>query len=301
MMRIIEPGLRSTVQDHGRREHMRLGIPPSGPADPFAFRAANALVDNDDDAAAIEVIGLPFSFTFDDRRVIAVTGRDASLTIRGRLPAWTSIFVRAGETVTLRGSARTRYAYVAVSGGVATPPMLGSRAAYLPAGIGRTLRAGETLPLGTSASGAHRAARTVEAPVYDGQVRVIGGPHTERFTPDVLARFYDATFHVDETSDRQGTRLVGPPIVPRAGELLSCGVIEGAIQVPRGGAPIVLLADHQTTGGYPVIATVIEADLGKVAQAVPGEALRFYRAGRREALDALRADLRALDGLRPTA
>src|SRR5207245_3069261 len=105
---------------------------------------------NDDDAAAIEVIGLPFSFTFDDRRVIAVTGRDAWLTIRGRLPAWTSIFVRAGETVTVRGGAHTRYAYVAVSGGVATPPILGSRAAYLPAGIGRTLRAGDTLPLGVS-------------------------------------------------------------------------------------------------------------------------------------------------------
>jgi biotin-dependent carboxylase-like uncharacterized protein len=277
MMHVVEAGLRSTVQDRGRWGHLRLGVPPSGPADPVAFQAANVLVDNGDDAAAIEVIGLPFVFRLDDARLVAVTGRDAWLSIRGRLPGWTSVFVRPGETVTVRRGEWTRYAYVAVSGGIATPPILGSRAAYLPAGIGRALTSGEVLPLGLSTSGGHRSARTIEAPSYDGRIRVIDGPHTERFEPDVLARFYGSAFQVDETSDRQGTRLVGPPVSPRGGELLSCGVVAGAIQVPRGGAPIVLLADHQTTGGYPVIATVIEADLGKVAQANPGETLRFYR------------------------
>src|SRR6185295_13782691 len=105
-------------------------------------------------------------------------------------------------------------------------------------------------------------------------------------------------FVVQPASDRQGVRLGGVPIAPRAGELLSCGVLPGAVQVPRGGAPIVLLADHGTTGGYPVIATVIAADLGKIAQTMPGETLRFYRVERDEALEALRAERRALDGTR---
>ena len=129
----------------------------------------------------------------------------------------------------------------------------------------------------------------------------MAGPHSDRFDTDATRRFFSATFVVEPASDRQGTRLGGVPIAPRAGELLSCGVVAGAVQVPRGGAPIVLLADHQTTGGYPVIATVIAADLGKVAQSLPGEPLRFYRVERDEALDALRAERRALDGARVSA
>src|SRR4029078_7557845 len=103
------------------------------------------------------------------------------------------------------------------------------------------------------------------------------GPHDDRFENDVSARFFEDAFVVQPASDRQGVRLGGVPIAPRAGELLSCGVVAGAVQVPRGGAPIVLLADHGTTGGYPIIATVVTADLGIVAQAAPGEELRFER------------------------
>ncbi len=296
MIHILEAGLRSTVQDAGRFTCLRLGIPTAGPADPLAFRAANALVGNAPDAACIEVVGSPFRFACDDRRVIAVTGRDVSLTARGRVPAWSSIFVRAHETVTVRGGERTRYAYVALSGGIATESVLGSRASYPAAGIGRVLRAGDALALGAASAGPERAARTSRGPAYDGRIRAIAGPHARRFAPDAFERFFSAEFRVDPASDRQGTRLVGPPVAPRGGELLTCGVVSGAVQVPHGGAPIVLLADHQTTGGYPVIATVIDADLGKVAQAVPGESVRFYRVERAEALAALRAERLAPDG-----
>src|SRR5207247_627064 len=191
------------------------GVPPAGAADPFALAAANALVGNTADAAGIEIIGTPFRFTCDDSRLVAVTGRDVSLATRTRLDGWGSVFVRAGQVVTVHCGERTRFAYLALSGGIATRAVLGSRATYLPAGLGAPLRAGDPLP--------------------------------------------------------------------------------------RGGAPIVLLADHQTTGGYPVIATVIAADLGKVAQRMPGESLRFYRVERNEALDALRAERRALDGVRISA
>ena len=294
MIRIIDAGLRSTVQDRGRFGHLRSGVPPAGAADPLALAAANALVGNAADAAGIEIIGTLFRFTCDHSRVIAVAGRDVSLATRSRLPGWSSVFVRAGQTVTVYSGERTRFAYLAVSGGIATDPVLGSRSSYLPAGVGAVLRAGDTLPVGDSDAGAEEAARRIEPVTYDDQVRAMSGPHDDRFDPDVSARFFGEAFVVQPASDRQGVRLGGVPIAPRAGELLSCGVVAGAVQVPRGGAPIVLLADHGTTGGYPVIATVIAADIGKVAQRMPGESLRFHRVERDEALDALRAERRAL-------
>jgi biotin-dependent carboxylase-like uncharacterized protein len=294
VIRIIDAGLRSTVQDRGRFGHLRSGVPPAGAADPFALAAANALVGNAADAAGIEIIGTLFRFTCDDSRLIAVAGRDVSLATRSRLPGWSSVFVRARQTVTVYSGERTRFAYLALSGGIATDPVLGSRSSYLPAGLGAVLRAGDALPVGDSDAGAEEAARRVEPATYDERVRAMSGPHDDRFDPDVSARFFGEAFVVQPASDRQGVRLGGVPIAPRAGELLSCGVVGGAVQVPSGGAPIVLLADHGTTGGYPVIATVIAADIGKVAQRMPGEPLRFYRVDRDEALDALRAERRAL-------
>ena len=294
MIRITDAGLRSTIQDRGRLAHLRSGLPPAGAADPFALAAANALVGNPEDAAGIEIIGTVFRFTCDDSRVVAVAGRDASLGTRSRLPGWSSVFVRAGQTATVYSGEHTRFAYLAVSGGIATDPVLGSRSSYLPAGIGASLRAGDALPLGNTDAGAEDAARRVEPMTYDERVRAMPGPHDDRFESDVSARFFEQAFVVQPASDRQGVRLGGVPIAPRAGELLSCGVVAGAVQVPRGGAPIVLLADHGTTGGYPVIATVIAADIGKVAQRMPGESLRFHRVDRDEALDALRAERLAL-------
>jgi antagonist of KipI len=301
VIHVSEAGVRSTVQDRGRFGHMRSGVPPAGAADRFALAAANALVGNPSDAAGIEIIGTPFRFTCDDARVVAVAGRDVSLATRSRLPGWASVFVRAGQTVTVHAGESTRFAYLAVSGGIATTPILGSRSSYLPAGLGAPLRAGDALPLGDTDAGVEDAARRIAPATYDGQVRAMAGPHDDRFDAETIKRFFAASFVVETASDRQGARLGGVPIAPRAGELLSCGVVAGAVQVPRGGAPIVLLADHQTTGGYPVIATVIAADLGRVAQSMPGESLRFYRVERDEALDALRAERRALDGARVSA
>lgn len=299
MIRINEAGVRSTVQDRGRFGHLRSGVPPAGAADAFALAAANALVGNADDAAGVEIIGTPFRFTCDDARVVAVTGRDVSLATRSRLPGWFSVFVRGGQAVTVYAGAR--FAYLAVSGGIATAPLMGSRSVYLPAGLGASLRAGDALALGEANAGSEDAAKHIEPRAYDGQVRATLGPHADRFEAQTVERFFASTFVVEAQSNRQGVRLGGVPIAPRAGELLTCGVVAGAVQVPRGGAPIVLLADHQTTGGYPVIATVIAADLGKVAQRLPGESLRFYGVERDEALDALRAERRALEGGRVRA
>jgi biotin-dependent carboxylase-like uncharacterized protein len=283
MMRIDRAGFGSTVQDLGRSGHVREGVPASGPADPFAFRAAQALVGNAPADAAIEAVGLPFSFRCDTSRIIAITGRDIGVMVRDRVPAWTSLFVRGGDLVTVTGTARSRYTYVAVSGGIATAPVLGSRSAYPRAGLGEVLRSGDALALGDARRSAEDAGHSLSFEYRD-EIAAIPGPHLERFDDETIARFYGARFTASAQSDRQGARLEGPDVAPREGEILTCGVVSGAVQVPRGGQPIVLLADHQTTGGYPIIATVIGADLGLVAQRAPGETLSFYRVDRERAL-----------------
>jgi antagonist of KipI len=280
MMRIAAPGVRATVQDRGRRGHAREGVPPAGPADPEAFTAALALAGCDVGDAAIEIVGLPFAFRCDDRRVVAATGRDVHIRTRGRVPGWTSVLARAGEEIVVEGSASTRYAYVAVSGGLALRPVLGSRATYVAASLGpwpRPLAAGDELPLGPSSAGVEQAGRRFDPPDYERAARAVAGPHDDRFGRDSVERFFSHAFAVLPESDRMAVRLAGAPLEPPAGDLLSCGIVAGAVQVPRGGAPIVLLADHQTTGGYPIIATVVRADLGVIAQAVPGQYVRFDR------------------------
>lgn len=293
MIHIEVAGFSATVQDRGRYGQLRAGVPASGPADPFAFRAAQRLVGNTDAEAAIEVVGLPFAFRCDDARVIAVTGREVSLVTRDRLPGWTSVFVRAGDLVRVEGTARTRYAYIAMSGGVATDEMLGSRSTYPRAGLGRVLRGGDALACGAPRGAAEDAGERIRFD-YDADVAAIAGPHVDRFERTSLDAFFAGQFTVSAQSDRQGVRLEGPAVTAVEGEILTCGVVSGAVQVPRGGRPIVLLADHQTTGGYPVIATVIEADLGRVAQRAAGEVIRFYRVEREEALERRRALARSL-------
>jgi len=289
VIRIEAAGLRATVQDRGRFGHLREGIPPAGPADPVAFTAAQALVGNDETAAALEIIGGPFTFTCDDRRLVAVTGRDVSLHTRDRISGWTATFARAGDTVTVIAGERSRFAYLAVSGGITVEPVLGSRATYLPAAIGRALRAGDELAVGEARIDPERAGRTLRPPDYEtGQIRAITGPHSERFTDEAERLFFSGDFQVEPASDRMGARLTGPRITAREGEILTCGVVAGAVQIPSGGSPIVLLADHQATGGYPVIATVIASDLGLVAQRLPGERLRFARVDLDRAVGALR-------------
>lgn len=280
MIHVLACGLRATIQDRGRRGHGREGIPPAGPADPVAFAAALELAGCAPDDAAIEVVGLPFAFRCDDRRIVAATGRDVRLRTRSRLPGWTSVLVRPGEDVVVEGSAATRFAYLAVSGGLALPQVLGSRATYLGASLGpipRPLATGDALPLGPSAVGAEVAGRGVAPPAYGGSARAVAGPHEARFSAAAIAAFFSSEFTVLPESDRMGVRLSGSAIRPPDEEVLSCGIVAGAVQVPRGGAPIVLLADHQTTGGYPIIATVVHGDLGIVAQRTPGEYLRFVR------------------------
>lgn len=295
MLRIVEPGLLSTVQDAGRTGHLRSAVPPAGPADPIAFEAAQRLVGNDAAAAGIETVGR-LRFALDEPRLVAATGRGVRVRARGEIGGWTAVFVRAGEEVEVEGTGR--FAYVAVSGGLALDRVLGARATYLPAAIGpipRPLAAGDALPLGPARWGADHAGRALSRS-DDGEVLVTRGPHAERFA-EAEAFLHGGTYRVSERSDRQGVRLEGSPLASDGREVLSFGVLPGAVQVPHGGEPIVLLADHQTTGGYAVVATVIRAALGAVAQALPGEQLTFREVERDAAVAAYRAVRRWLDAV----
>lgn len=286
-LHVLEAGLGSTVQDSPRRG-ASLALPDAGPADPLAFAAARALV-GEPAGAAIEVVGLPFVFRCDDRRLVAVTGRDVAVRASARLPGWLAFAVRAGETVTITGSAR--YAYLAVAGDLALDAVLGSRATYARAGVGplsRPLVAGDVLPLGP-ARGLERAGARLPAPSYTAQVEAVVAPHAARFGAGAQRAFFEEEFTVGAESDRMGVRLSGPELRWPGKDLLSYGIAPGAVQVPRGGSPIVLGPDAGTTGGYPVIAVVATASRGVVAQALPGERLRFAAVDAGRAAAVLRA------------
>lgn len=290
----------TTVQDLGRMGYQRLGIPVSGAMDPFALRAANALVGNDPDQACLEMTMIGAKIAFRGDAVIALAGADLRPRIGGiEVPSWETLVLREGSVLDFAGRRWGARAYLAVAGGIAVEPWLGSRSTYTMAKVGglegRPLKAGDRLPVG----GAISPLRVVEGttvpfdmrPGYTEQpvVRVIWGPHADRFTDAGKKTFVSERYSVTQTSNRMGYRLEGPKLEHSRGpDLISCGIPLGGIQVPGSGQPIVLMADHQTAGGYTMIATVIQADIPLVAQCLPGDTLTFKAVGLQEAVGALR-------------
>lgn len=289
-LEIIEVNGLATIQDAGRIGWRKFGVPASGPMDWFAFRAANRLAGNDPGAAAIE-IGLG-GITLRALRdcVIAVAGSGYSLSIYiWDFPLWSSYYVRGGWTIRLDKLDAGMWAYLAIAGGVQTPPTLGSASTYLrgPFGglDGRRLQAGDVLKAGAPPRPlTDLAARTLPAaaqPAYadNPTLDVILGPQDEYFTDESIAAFLSHEYTLSPASDRMGYRLEGPALTHRRkAELLSEGMTMGAIQVPAGGQPIVMMADCPTTGGYPKIGAVVSAALPLLAQCVPGKSkIRFRR------------------------
>ncbi|MFP4345560.1 MAG: biotin-dependent carboxyltransferase family protein [Anaerolineales bacterium] len=287
MIDVLDPGFLTTVQDAGRRGWARYGIPPSGPLDRAAFAAANALVGNGADAAGLEISWVGPLLRFRRRALVAVCGADFDLWVGTlRVPTWHALFVRAGQRLRFDERRSGARAYLAVDGGIDVAPFLGSRATYLPGSFGglegRALRAGDRLPLGPPAADpvlrAGRAWPRDRRPAYSVRptLRVILGPQEDAFTPQGLATFLGNEYALTSASDRMGARLGGPAIehMGKAG-IVSDGLVTGSVQVPADGQPIVMLADHQTTGGYPKIATVLRADLPLLAQLLPGDTVRF--------------------------
>ncbi|MGC9395330.1 MAG: biotin-dependent carboxyltransferase family protein [Anaerolineae bacterium] len=286
MLEVLEPGLLTTVQDAGRRGWARYGVPPSGPLDTAAFTAANALVGNPPDAAALEITFAGPTLRVSRECLIAVCGATFDVWV-GVLPVplWHAVYVRARRIITFGARRSGARAYLAISGGIALPPFLGSQATYLPGGFGgmggRALRAGDRLPLGpaTMRNPAQHAGRIWpedRRPPYTPRpvLRVVLGPQDDYFTAEGVATFLNGVYRLTPEADRMGARLQGPPIAHRGPTgIVSDGVVTGSVQVPPDGQPIVMLADHQTTGGYPKIATVLRADLPLLAQCLPGDSV----------------------------
>ena len=299
LLEVVNSGLGNGIQDSGRFGYRHMGITVSGCLDRPQARCANTLAGNSTEAACIEVRVMgPALRVVQGPLRLAVAGNMAPKVRRadGRqeeAPAWRSVTLDAGDVLET-GAVRGGVAYIAVSGGFATPVQLGSRSTYQRALIGgidgRLLAKGDSLPCGVPADLRLGERYAVPWRYDESPIRVILGPQQEHFTAEALQEFVNSAYTVTPQMDRMGMRLDGPPlkhVTPEAADIVSDGVTPGVIQVPGNGQPIILLADCQTVGGYPKIATVISADLPRLAQRKPGEALRFRVVDAAEAKAAL--------------
>ncbi|RPD45910.1 biotin-dependent carboxyltransferase family protein [Hymenobacter sediminis] len=307
---ILRPGLLTTIQDGGRRGYRQAGVIVSGPMDSLALRVGNLLVNNPPGAAGLEITLLGPTLRFETDHLLALTGADLSATLDGEfLPLNRPVAVRRGSELAFGPARSGCRAYLAFSGGLAVPAVLGSQSTYLRAGLGglegRALRAGDLLPAPGPTPAGQRLHQQLLSPQPSPHwattpwfpdptltpgpeaapvIRALRGPEYDLFTPASQRAFWEEEFTVTPQSDRMGYRLAGPELQRRAEqEILSSAVTFGTVQVPASGAPIVLLADHQTTGGYPRIGQVITADFSRLAQVPPGGRLRFQEVSLTEA------------------
>ncbi|WP_010273699.1 5-oxoprolinase subunit C family protein [Paenibacillus senegalensis] len=312
-LHILEPGLWTTIQDSGRRGYQHAGVPVSGALDATALRIANLLVGNPRGAAALEITMAGPSLRFAGDALIALCGGDLGPSINGEaVPGCRPVLVRGGSELRFTGAAHGCRAYLAVAGGVDVALVLGSRSTYVRAALGglggRPLQRGDKLPLGTPPAAAlalaqalaethssaeARAFRAVRwyaalgaaaASGREALVRFVPGREHGRFTADSQRRFAQERYTLTPQSDRMGLRLAGAPLrLEQQEELVSSPVTEGTVQVPADGQPIILMADRQTTGGYPRIAQIAAVDLPKLAQLRPGASVVFQEVSREEA------------------
>ncbi|HET9462603.1 MAG TPA: biotin-dependent carboxyltransferase family protein [Thiobacillus sp.] len=281
MIEVLRAGLCDLVMDQGRPGWGALGVPTGGAADPRALAAANRLVGNDAAAAGLEITQQGPRLRFPLGGVVALTGARFVVTrSSGAAVVWSETLVlAAGETLNLERSEAGCRCWLALRGGLALPQVMGSRSTFLPAGfggyLGRALRAGDRLASGPQAGGVRLLRARPPSDERDAPLRVVAGPQAGQFDDAGLAAFFAGNYRVGTASDRRGLRLSGSAATPARAELPSQGVLPGAVQVPPDGQPIILGWDGPVTGGYPVIAGVIAADMAKLAQFRPGDAVRF--------------------------
>jgi antagonist of KipI len=291
-IRVLRPGLLTTLQDQGRHGLQHVGLCPGGAMDPVALALANALVGNDANEAALEITVIGPELAFEDDTLVALCGAE----FKGSFPHNRPVLAKAGNRFNVGRAVRGARAYLAVAGGFAVEPVLGSRSTYLPGrfgGIdGRAIKHGDALALRDPAA-AGRFARLKKT--ADGTVKwsappltlpdrepilvhVLEGQHYPSFDSQAQRTFFDAVWKIAPESNRMGFRLAGPSLVrAQADEILSGPTALGTVQVPANGVPIALMADHQTTGGYPRIAEIVSADVPRLAQLVPGSSVHFAR------------------------
>ena len=316
---VISSGILTTIQDLGRPGYYHLGIPMGGAMDRFALRAANALVGNPEDAAGLEAVFMGPELAFTEAATVAVCGAELPPKLNGTpVPTWTAFDVKPGDTLSfdfLKSGAR---AYIAISGGIATPPALGSRSTYAIGALGgyegRAIQPGDQLPLG-SGKAAGRAGKSVPEALRRGpgpapELRVLPGLYWHRITPAAQKAFFEDTWKVANEADRMGYRFQGGrkmEFVEReqpfgAGSdpsnITDACYPYGSIQVPSGAEPIILHRDAVSGGGYFMIGTVISADMDLIGQLQPNTPTRFVEVDMETALAARHARHAQLDAMR---
>ena len=305
VLRVVGPGLFTTIQDLGRPQAVTSGVPPGGAMDRFAHLAANLLLFNDRSAATVECTLRGPQLVAERSTVVAITGADLDPRVNDdAIPMWTTVALAPGDVLSFGGPRNGARTYIGVAGGVVGDRWLGSMSTNVMAGRGgmkgRPLEAGDVISSGESwrpASPGRELPATMRPAYDDRALRVILGPHADRLTADSRAALFDATFRVGPDSNRMGYRLEGVRLDAPGEELLSFGLIAGVLQLPSGGQPILLMADHQTAGGYPVVAVVAGAWLPIAAQLAPGDELRFVEVSISDALQARAGQRAALDSL----
>jgi antagonist of KipI len=305
VLRVVEPGLFTTIQDLGRPQAVASGVPPGGGMDRFALTAANLLVGNDRAAPTLECTLVGPRLVAELACLIAIAGGDLDPHVNGEaVPMWTGISLQAGDVLSFGRRLGGARAYVAVEGGVVGDRWLGSMSTNVMTGRGgmhgRPLAAGDVVAAGESwhAAGAGRVLAEELRPDYaDHELRTIAGPHVQRLLSESREALFASTFTLGHDSNRMGYRLDGALLQAPGDDLLSFGLVAGVVQLPSGGRPILLMADHQTAGGYPVVAVVASASMPVAAQLAPGDDLRFVETSIEDALRMRAAQRAALESL----
>lgn len=290
-LKVLHAGMQTTIQDLGRPGFGNAGVPHSGAADAISARLANRLAGNTDNAAVIEITITGARFEVLANLAAAAAGASMPLTVNDNpLPLLETFFLRAGDLLAFGPAPRGARAYLAVAGGIDVPEILGSRSTQILPGFGgldgRALAAGDTVSVFGSPSPAPLRWRGAAEDLLPPRtiIRTLPGPQAESFSAETRSRLYGSTFRISSRSNRAGLRLEGetiaaaePPEIPPEGTRV------GAIQIPSGGEPIILMPEGPVTGGYPKIATVICADLGFLGQLKPGDAIRLAEVSAAEA------------------
>jgi antagonist of KipI len=301
---VLRPGMLTTVQDLGRWGHQASGVPVAGPMDMYSHRLANQLVGNSEAAAALEITLIGPELQARGDLLCAVAGADFRVLVGGHHVQHTGVFrVPAGTTIRFGERQAGARASLAVRGGIVVPSVLGSRSTSILSRMGpfdgRALAPGDLLPIGEERrfDDPVASAYPMAMPRRGARLRAIPGPHDAMFTSEAMETFFSSRYHVTPSSNRMGYRLEGPALTHMgAADILSDATPVGSIQVPASGQPILLMADRQTTGGYPKIATVITADLPIAGQLAPGDWVEFTPCTRAAAIDALHLQERRLTG-----
>jgi len=279
VIEVLSPGSLTTIQDLGRPGWAHLGVPPSGAADPRSLGLANRLVGNPEGAAALEATIRGPVLRFDRAAVVALSGAPVEARVDSRPIAMHAVErVTAGDVLDIGLATAGARTYLAVRGGIGAEPVLGSRSTDVLSGLGPpVLAVGTRLAVGDGAV-AWPATELAPVPPLSAHpvLRVVTGPRDDRFVPDALGVLCGTTWEVGSASNRVGVRLSGPALAPvDETELESEGLVTGALEVPPSGQPVLLLTDHPTTGGYPVLAVVVSADLPVAGQLRPGNGVAF--------------------------